>query len=70
MAKFEMASAERQQEARTLFDRATGADGNPPDRSRWGTLWLKQKEWKKGWKVLGFTPREIERIKLNKPDWV
>lgn len=64
------ASEERQKEARDLYIRATGADGNPADRSRWGTLWTLQKKWKKGWKILGFTDREIERIKVNKPDWV
>lgn len=70
MADTEVASKERQDEARKLFDQATGAGGNPPDRSRWGTLWQFQKETKKGWPVLGFNAREIERIKLNKPDWV
>lgn len=70
MASDEVASKERQEEARKLFEQATGAGGNPPDRSRWGSLWRFQKEAKKGWQVLGFTPREIERIKTNKPDWV
>lgn len=69
----EVASAERQAEARKLYEQATGtgaSEGSPPDRSRWGSLWRFQKETKKGWNVLGFTPREVERIKLNKPDWV
>lgn len=73
MATPETASAERQAEARMLFEQATGTGasaGSPPDRSRWGSLWRFQKEAKKGWNVLGFTPREIERIKTNKPDWV
>ena len=73
MADSEVASQERQAEARKLFEQATGtgsAQGTPPDRSRWGSLWRFQKETKKGWQVLGFTPREVERIKLNKPDWV
>lgn len=63
--KLEMASQERQDEARALFTQAAAGD-----RSRWGTLWSLAKEWKKGWAILGFTPREIERIKVNKPDWV
>lgn len=73
MADSEVASKERQAEARLLFEQATGTgsrEGNPPDKSRWGTLWRFQKDTKKGWKVLGFTDREIERIKINKPDWV
>lgn len=73
MATPEVASEERKAEARMLFEQATGTgscEGKPVDRSRWGTLWRFQKEAKKGWKVLGFTDREIERIKTNKPDWV
>lgn len=70
LRKAEEASEERKAEARKLFERATGLDGQPADRSRWGTLWQQQKLWKKGWDVLGFNPKEIERIKLNKPDWV
>lgn len=63
----------RAEVARQLFDQATGtgsAEGKPADRSRWGTLWRHQKECKKSWAILGFTPKEIERIKTNKPDWV
>lgn len=63
--KIEEASDERKAEARALFEQAAAGD-----RSRWGTLWSQAKLWKKGWAVLGFTPREIERIKVNKPDWV
>lgn len=59
------ASEERKAECRALFEQACAGD-----RSRWGTLWTLAKQWKKGWAVLGFTPREIERIKVNKPDWV
>ena len=61
----ELASQQRQETARTYFTQAI--EGN---RSRWGTLWQFQKTCKKGWDKLGFTPREIERIKLNKPDWI
>lgn len=73
MSKVEVASEERKAEARMLFEQATGtgaAEGKAPDRSRWGTLWRFQKDAKKGWNILGFTPREIERIKLNKPDHI
>lgn len=61
----EVASEERRQTARTYFEQATSGD-----RSRWGTLWQFKKDTKKGWDVLGFTKREVERIKVNKPDWV
>jgi hypothetical protein len=37
---------------------------------RWGQLWLLKKKAKYGWDKLGFTNKEAERIKLNKPDWV
>lgn len=63
----------RAEVARILFDQATGtgsAEGKTPDRSRWGALWQHRKECKKGWDLLGFTPKEIERIKLNKPDHI
>lgn len=64
----------RVEKAREYFDLAT----QPPadnilksDRvSWWGQLWLIKKRAKYGWDRLGFTAREIERIKLNKPDWV
>lgn len=63
----------RAEVARKLFDQATGtgsAEGQPADKSRWGSLWRHQKECKKSWSILGFTTKEIERIKTNKPDWV
>ena len=63
----------RAEVARKLFDQATGtgsAEGQPADKSRWGSLWRHQKECKKSWSILGFTAKEIERIKTNKPDWV
>lgn len=53
----------RAEVARILFTQAVGGD-----KSRWRSLWHHQKECKKSWATLGFTPREIERIKLNKPD--
>lgn len=55
----------RAEVARTLFDQAAAGD-----KTRWGSLWRHQKECKKSWKVLGFSDKEIERIKTNKPDWV
>ena len=55
----------RAEVARILFDQAVAGD-----RSRWKTLWLHRKECKKSWEILGFSPKEIERIKLNKPDSV
>jgi len=55
----------RAEVARTLFDQAVAGD-----KSRWGTLWRHQKDCKKSWKILGFTDREIERIKVNKPDHI
>ena len=55
----------RAEVARTLFDQAVAGD-----KSRWGTLWRHQKDCKKSWKNLGFTDREIERIKVNKPDYI
>lgn len=63
----------RAEVARALFDQATGtgsAAGKAPDKSRWGSLWQHRKECKKGWDLLGFTPKEIERIKTNKPDHI
>lgn len=55
----------RAEVARQLFDKAAGGD-----KASWGHLWLHRKECKKSWEILGFTPKEIERIKTNKPDWV
>lgn len=64
----------RVEKAREFFDFAT----QPPadhilksDRaSAWGQLWLIKKRAKYSWANLGFSGREEERIKLNKPDWV
>ncbi|WP_290870374.1 hypothetical protein [Aquabacterium sp.] len=55
----------RAEVARQLFTKAAAGD-----KPSWGHLWLHRKACKKGWDVLGFTPKEIERIKTNKPDWV
>lgn len=55
----------RAEVARILFDQAVAGD-----KSRWGTLWRHQKDCKKSWKILGFTDREVERIKVNKPDHI
>lgn len=55
----------RAEVARTLFEQAVAGD-----KSRWGTLWRHQKDCKKSWQILGFTDREIERIKVNKPDHI
>lgn len=55
----------RAEVARILFDQAVAGD-----KSRWDTLWRHQKDCKKSWKILGFTDREIERIKVNKPDHI
>lgn len=61
----DLTSQARIDEARKLFNEAAAGD-----RSRWGTLWSRMKTWKRNWKALGFTDKEIERIKLNKPDWI
>lgn len=58
-------SGTRAEVARKLFDEAVAGD-----KSRWGSLWLHQKQAKKSWAILGFTPKEVERIKTNKPDHV
>ena len=63
----------RAEVARTLYDQATGtgsATGQKPDKSRWTSLWIHRKECKKSWEILGFNAKEVERIKLNKPDHV
>lgn len=63
----------RAEVARILYDQATGtgsATGQKPDKTRWGTLWQHRKECKKSWEILGFNAKEVERIKLNKPDHV
>jgi len=55
----------RAEVARKLFEEAVAGD-----KSRWTSLWLHKKESKKSWTVLGFTPKEVERIETNKPDHV
>lgn len=55
----EMASDQRQTTARDYFD-----------NRRWRDLWTFKKTCKKSWEALGFTTREVERIKINKPDWI
>lgn len=40
------------------------------EKSRWGTLWQHKKTSKKSWETLGFTTKEVDRIVLNKPDWI
>lgn len=55
----ELASQQRRDTARLYFD-----------NRRWRDLWQFKKTCKKGWDKLGFTSREVERIKLNKPDWI
>ncbi len=57
--EIELASQQRQETARQHFD-----------ERRWTALWQFQKTCKKGWDKLGFTSREIERIKINKPDFI
>jgi len=57
-------SGTRAEVARQLFNDAIAGD-----KSRWGSLWRHQKECKKSWTILGFTAKEIDRIKVNKPDW-
>jgi hypothetical protein len=67
----EMASEARQKTARELFEKATNPDTPPPSRKQfWGELWRFVKTCKKSWPALGFNSREIERAKLNKPDWI
>jgi len=57
-------SGTRAEVARQLFNDAIAGD-----KSRWGSLWRHQKECKKSWTILSFTAKEIDRIKVNKPDW-
>lgn len=71
MQEVELTSEARISKARELFDKA--CDETVDRRSRkqfWGELWMANKTWKKNWAALGFTPREIERIKTMKPDWI
>lgn len=71
MTEIELTSEARIQKARGLFDRATNYEIDPRSRKEaWGELWMNMKTWKRNWAALGFNGREIERIKLNKPDWI
>lgn len=66
-------TANRVEKARQFYNEATAEAGarTKADRaSSWGQLWLIKKRAKYGWDRLGFTPREVERIRINKPDWV
>lgn len=40
------------------------------DERRWRELWQLKMKAKYGWDKLGFTSKEAERIKINKPDWL
>lgn len=63
--------ANRVEKARQFFEAATDMEKTKGDReSNWGQLWLLKLKAKYGWDKLGFTDREAERIKTNKPDWV
>ncbi len=55
----------RAEVARKLFDQAAGGA-----KQAWGHLWMHKKKAKKSWTDLGFSKKEEERIKTNKPDWV
>jgi hypothetical protein len=63
--------ANRVEKARQFYTEATDPDREKTSRqSSWGQLWILKQKAKYGWDKLGFDSREIERIKLNKPDWV
>jgi hypothetical protein len=63
--------ANRVEKARQFFDEAINYERTPADRkSSWGQLWLLKLKAKYGWDKLGFSDKEAERIKTNKPDWV
>lgn len=69
--EIELTSEARITKARELFDKGTNYELPKNTRSEaWGELWMNMKTWKRNWASLGFTSREIERIKLNKPDWI
>lgn len=76
MAKPEMLEkiddTNRVEKARQYYEEAIDYDnrGKTLRTSSWGQLWLLKQKAKYGWDKLGFSPREIERIKTNKPDWV
>lgn len=40
------------------------------DERQWRELWQLKQQAKYGWDKLGFTDKEAERIKINKPDWL
>lgn len=62
----------RVEKARQFYTEATDTENRSrADRdSSWGQLWLLKQKAKYGWDKLGFTDREAQRIKTNKPDWV
>lgn len=69
----ELTSEARIQKARALYDKATINDRTVDPRTRreaWSDLWQCMKTWKRNWAALGFSPREIERIKDHKPEWL
>lgn len=67
----ELASENRRATARKFFDQATSPDNDRlVKKDGWRELWTFRNTCKKGWDKLGFTPREVERIKLNKPEWM
>lgn len=51
--------------ARKFWDQAVGGH-----KEAWGHLWMHKKQAKQSWEKLGFTKKEIERINVNKPNWV
>lgn len=64
-------TANRVEKARQFFNEATDPERPKPERnSSWGQLWLLKLKAKYGWDSLGFSAKEAERIKLNRPDWV
>ncbi len=40
------------------------------EERRWRELWQLKQQAKYSWENLGFTSKEAERIKINKPDWL
>lgn len=64
----------REERARHYFEFATqpASEGvlRKDRQDAWAQVWLIKKQAKYGFERLGFTPAEIERIKLNKPDWI
>lgn len=67
-------SLNRVEKAREFYDFATQPLADHITRadrqSAWGQLWLIKQKAKYSWQNLGFTNKEAERIKTNKPDWV